>query len=134
MRVGEVSPKDLHVLAVTLESDSQFIVTSNGKDYPDHCGVAVPVSYTSRIRLTRDFTAPDEYTGNVERKQSHLFPTTPDALGSSLSADDSFLLHDPQWGLTLMFHPLILGRYVLYCAHPTTDSYNGDAAVTVVEP
>ncbi len=40
-RVGEVSPKDLHVLAVALESDSQFIVTSNGKDYPDHCGVAV---------------------------------------------------------------------------------------------
>lgn len=40
-RVGEVSPKDLHVLAVALESGSQFIVTSNGQDYPDHCGVAV---------------------------------------------------------------------------------------------
>ena len=40
-RVGDVSPKDLHVLAVALESDSQFIVTSNGKDYPEHCGVAV---------------------------------------------------------------------------------------------
>ena len=66
MRVGEVSPKDLHVLAVTLESDSQFIVTSNGKDYPDHCGVAVPVSYTSRIRLTRDFTAPDKCRTKTE--------------------------------------------------------------------
>ena len=40
-RVGEVSPKDLHELAVALESGSQFIVTSNGKDYPDHCGVAI---------------------------------------------------------------------------------------------
>ncbi len=40
-RVGEVSPKDLHVLAVALESGSQFIVTSNGQDYPDDCGVAI---------------------------------------------------------------------------------------------
>lgn len=40
-RVGDVSPKDLHVLAVALESGSEFIVTSNGKDYPDHCGVVI---------------------------------------------------------------------------------------------
>ncbi len=40
-RVGDVSPKDLHVLAVALESGSEFIATSNGKDYPDHCGVVI---------------------------------------------------------------------------------------------
>lgn len=40
-RVGDVSSKDLHVLAVALESGSEFIVTSNGKDYPDHCGVVI---------------------------------------------------------------------------------------------
>lgn len=40
-RVGDVSAKDLHVLAVAVQSASSCIVTSNLADYPSDCGVDI---------------------------------------------------------------------------------------------
>lgn len=50
-RVGEVSPKDLPVLVVALQSDSTYLVTSNLADYPAACGIQIlrPTAFLARV-------------------------------------------------------------------------------------